>query len=661
MSAGAASVAEPAAAPAPLERYLTLQTGLDLLDQGLSIFDRDLRLVAWNKAYVRLLDFPPEMAYLGAPFESFIGYNARRGEYGPGDPDALVAERVAAARTFKPHEIERVRPDGRVLRIRGEPVPGHGFVTIYLDVTEQRRAERIIRDHNAELEARVAARTGELQRSEERVRLIMDSIPALVAYFDRRRIYAYLNRGYRDWFQVDTARPECVSAKHFLGASVYALVKPNVLRALAGETRSFEYELQTRDGQRRAVRTSLIPDHGPDGDVAGCFELTFDITEEKRSQALLARAHKLESLGHLTGGLAHDFNNILTVVIGNLAALADERPGDSALPEYVQPALDAARRGADLVRGLLSFARRQPLQAAAVHVGALVETVARLVRRSLPETLRLEVDVGDAPLWTWIDATLLEQALVNLVLNARDASGADGRISLRARAAHIDAAVAAPLQLSEGDCVRIEVEDNGSGMDEYTLAHLFEPFFTTKAPGHGTGLGMAVVYGFIKQSGGAIDVRSAPGRGTTVTVWLPAAEPPAPDAGSGEAGAGAHRAADRGLALLVDDDAQVRRAIRRSLLELGYVVLEADSGAEALKLLANTPGITLLLSDVVLGGEIGGSAVAQAARTQGQAGAVVLMSGNAPGDLPRLPGIPLLTKPFTSEQLDRAIEEGSPP
>jgi len=650
-----------AAAPAPLERYLTLQTGLDLLDQGLSIFDRDLRLVAWNKAYVRLLDFPEDMAYLGAPFESFIGYNARRGEYGPGDPDALVAERVAAARTFATHEIERVRPDGRVLRIRGEPVPGHGFVTIYRDVTEQRQAEQIIREHNAELEARVAARTGALQRSEERVRLIMDSIPALVAYFDRRRVYEYLNRGYRDWFLVDTARPECASAKRFLGEAVYAVVKPHVLRALAGETRSFEYELFTHEGQRRAVRTSLVPDHGPDGSVAGCFELTFDITEEKRSQALLARAHKLESLGHLTGGLAHDFNNILTVVIGNLAALADERPGDPALPEYVQPALDAARHGADLVRGLLSFARRQPLQAAAVHVGALVETVARLVRRSLPETLRLDVDAGDAPLWTWIDATLLEQALLNLVLNARDACGAEGRISLRARAAHIDAAIAAPLQLSEGDCVRIEVEDNGSGMDEYTLAHLFEPFFTTKAPGRGTGLGMAVVYGFIKQSGGAIDVRSSPGCGTTVTVWLPAAEPPSPDAGPDEPGAGTQRPADRGLALLVDDDAQVRRAIRRNLLELGYVVLEADSGAEALKLLANTPGITLLLSDVVLGGEIDGSAVARAARTQGQAGAVVLMSGNAPGDLPRFQGIPLLTKPFTSEQLDRAIGEGTPP
>ena len=653
------SVAAPA--PATLERYLTLQTGLDLLDQGLSIFDRDLRLVAWNRAYVRLLGFPDEMAYLGAPFQSFIGYNARRGEYGPGDPDALVAERVAAARSFKPHEIERVRPGGRVLHIRGEPVPGHGFVTLYSDVTEQRRAERIIRDHNAELEARVTARTAELQRSEKRVRLIMDAIPALVAYFDRNRRYEYLNRGYGDWFRVDTAHPEAASAKRFLGEAVYAVVKPHVLRALAGETRSFEYELESYGGQRRSVRTSLIPDRGPDGSVAGCFELTFDITEEKRSQALLARAQKLESLGHLTGGLAHDFNNILTVVIGNLAALADTRPEDPALPEYVQPALEAARRGADLVRGLLSFARRQPLQAAAVHVGALVETVARLVRRSLPETVRLEVDVGDVPLWTWIDATLLEQALLNLVLNARDASGPQGQIRLRARAARIETAVAAPLQLSAGNCVRIEVEDNGSGMDEHTLAHLFEPFFTTKPPGSGTGLGMAVVYGFIKQSGGAIDVRSAPGHGTTVSVWLPAADPPAADTAPDEAGGGARGPAIlRGLALLVDDDAQVRRVIRRSLLELGYAVLEADNGAEALKLLEHTPGITLLLSDVVMGGDIDGSAVAQAARAGGRTDAVVLMSGNAPGDLPRLAGVPLLTKPFTAEQLARAIEEGTP-
>ena len=649
----------PAPAPAPLERYLTLQTGLDLLDQGLSIFDGNLRLVAWNRAYVRLLGFTDDMAYLGAPFESFIGFNARRGEYGPGDPEQLVAERVAAARHFEPHEIERVRPDGRVLHIRGEPVPGHGFVTLYSDVTEQRRAELIIRRHNTELEDRVASRTAELQHSEERVRLIMDSIPALVAYFDHRRVYRYLNRGYHDWFRVDTSRPESVSARVFLGDAVYALIKPQVLRALAGEAQSMEYELQTSDARRLWVRTSLVPQRSAEGLIVGCFELTFDITQERRSQALLARAQKLDSLGRLTGGLAHDFNNILTVVIGNLAALAEARPADPALGEYVQPALDAARRGADLVRGLLSFARRQSLQAAAVHVGALLDTVARLVRRSLPETLRLDIDAGALPLWTWIDATLLEQALLNLVLNARDATGPEGRITLRARRAHIDVAEAAPLQLSAGDCVCIEVEDDGAGMDADTLAHLFDPFFSTKHPGRGSGLGMAVVYGFIKQSGGAIDVRSAPGRGTTVSVWLPATEP-AP--GDGAAGAEAARtpAPSMGLALLVDDDAQVRRVIRRSLLELGYSVLEADDGASALSLLEHTPGIALLLSDVVMPGGVDGLAVARAARKDGRAGAVVLMSGYAPGDLALQADFPMLTKPFSTAQLAQAIQEGTP-
>ncbi|HVR50597.1 MAG TPA: PAS-domain containing protein, partial [Pseudorhodoferax sp.] len=408
-------------ASAPLARYQTLQAGLDLLDRGLSIFDRDLKLVAWNRAYLRLLGFPEAMGYLGAPFESFIAYNAQRGDYGPGNAAALVAERVAAARAFRAHEIERTRPNGQVLRIRGEPVPGHGFVTLYSDVTAERQAEATIRAHTEELETRVAERTAELQRSEQRVRLVMDSIPALVGFFDAGRTYRYLNRAYHAWFGVDTRVPAQVSARTFLGDAVYAGVRPRVLRALRGQAQSFEYELQTAQGERRTVRTSLVPERASDGSVSGCFELTFDITEERRAQVLLARAHKLESLTHLTGGLAHDFNNILTVVIGNLDALARSRPEDSATQEYVLPALGAARRGADLVKGLLSFARRQPLEAHSVSVGALLATVAGLVRRVLPEGLRLEIEADSEPLWTWIDPTLLEQALINMVLNARDA------------------------------------------------------------------------------------------------------------------------------------------------------------------------------------------------------------------------------------------------
>ena len=210
----------PSDTAAPLARYQTLQAGLDLLDQGLSIFDSELRLVAWNRAYLQLLEFPEAMGFVGAPFASFIGFNARRGEYGPGDPARQVAERVQAAQTFAPHEIERTRPDGRVLRIRGEPVPGHGFVTLYTDITAQRQAEDAVRAHNTELEARVVERTAELQRSEQRVRLVMDSIPALVGFFDARRVYQYLNRGYHDWFRVDTGAPAQASARAFLGDAV---------------------------------------------------------------------------------------------------------------------------------------------------------------------------------------------------------------------------------------------------------------------------------------------------------------------------------------------------------------------------------------------------------------------------------------------------------
>ncbi|RCW72655.1 hybrid sensor histidine kinase/response regulator [Pseudorhodoferax soli] len=647
-------------ASAPLARYLTLQAGLDLLDRGLSIFDRDLRLVAWNRAYLKLLDFPEAMGYVGAPFESFIAYNAQRGDYGPGNAAALVAERVAAARAFRAHEIERTRPGGQVLRIRGEPVPGHGFVTLYSDVTAERHAEATIRAHTEQLEARVAERTAELQRSEHRMRLVMDSIPAAVGFFDAGRTYRYLNRAYHDWFRVDTSAPDRASARAFLGDAVYAGVRPRVLRALRGQAQSFEYELQTAHGERRIVRTSLVPERARDGSVSGCFELTFDITEERRAQVLLARAHKLESLTHLTGGLAHDFNNILTVVIGNLDALARSQPEDAATQEYVLPALGAARRGADLVKGLMSFARRQPLEAHSVSVGALLATVAGLVRRVLPEALQLEIDTGSEPLWTWIDPTLLEQALINMVLNARDACeslGPQARIRLRACATRIDAAAAAPLQLSPGDAIRIDVQDNGIGMDAHTLAHLFEPFFTTKRGGRGTGLGMAVVYGFIKQSGGAVDARSAPGEGTTVSVWLPAAQAPA-EAPRQERPAARAAPRQRGLALLVDDDAQVRRVVRRNLLELGYVVLEAEHLAEARKLLAATPDIALVLTDLVMAGPLDGVQLARAARDSRCAKAVVIMTGNVPDDWPRDAGSPLLRKPFTTEQLAAAIEQG---
>jgi len=649
-------------------RYESLRAALDLIDQGFTLIDQDLRFVAWNKTFLRLLDFPPEMGYVGAPFESFMRFNAERGEYGSGDSQGYIDERMRAARAFAPHEFERIRPNGTVVHIRGMPVPGHGFITLYSDITAQRNAERQIRENSALLETRVTERTAELRRGEAQMRLITDSIPALIGYFDRDRIYRYINRGYHDWFGLDTSKPEAVSAREFLGAATYAGIRPNVTRAMAGAAVSFECEMALSRGRRVIARTTLIPEIAADGSVAGCFELSFDVTEQKRAQEMLVKAQKMEALGQLTGGLAHDFNNILTVIIGNLSALTDARAGDPAVAEFVEPAVDAARRGAELIKALMSFSRNQPLEARAADVAPLVASVARMVRRSLPESLRLDVDTGHTALWAWIDADQLQNALLNLIFNARDATPAPGgRIALHASAQALDGAAATALQVEPGRYVRIEVSDNGSGMDSPTLARMFEPFFTTKRPGLGTGLGLAMVYGFARQSGGATIARSAPGQGTTVSMWLPATDPatdPAPDALAPTDFSeltdmtNDSTPRERGLALLVDDDAEVRRVVRRSLLELGFAVIEAENGAEAMQMLDQTPGIVLLLSDVVMPGSVDGRTLAAHARTHCAVPRVVLMSGFAP-DLIQPTDVPMLAKPFTRMQLAALLDGGA--
>ncbi len=642
-------------------RYESLRAALDLIDQGFTLIDRHLRLVAWNKTFLRLLDFPPEMGYVGAPFESFMRFNAERGEYGLDDPHVHIDARMRAARAFVAHEIVHTRPNGTVLLVRGVPVPGHGFVTLYSNITAQTNAERQIREHTALLETRVAERTAELRRSEAQMRLITDSIPALIAYFDRDRVYRYINRGYHEWFGLDTANPGAVSAGEYLGAGTDADIRDNVARALAGEAVTFEYETAIVGGRRVTARTTLIPEIAGDGSVAGCFELTFDISEQRRAQEMLIQAQKMEALGQLTGGLAHDFNNILTVIIGNLSALNDARGSDETVAEFVGPAVDAARRGAELIKGLLSFSRKQPLEAQAADVVQLIASVGRLVRRSLPENLQLDIDAGDVPLWAWIDPHQLQNSLLNLILNARDAIQApaqsQGQIGVHASAQALDEARAAVLQVEPGDYVRIEVSDNGTGMDAQTLARVFEPFSTTKRSGLGTGLGMAMVYGFIKQSGGAIGIRSTAGQGTTVSLWLPASEVsselqlPADLADEEPRG-------DHGLALLVEDDPEVRKVVRRSLLELGFAVIEAENGSEAMQILDQTPGIALLLSDVVMPGGIDGRVLAAHARERRGVPRVVLMSGYAP-DLGQPTGVPMLGKPFTRMQLAALLAEAS--
>ncbi len=653
-----------------------LGAGLDLLDQGVTVFDADLRMVAWNETFLRLLDFPESLARQGVSFEDFIRYNAERGDYGPGDPARQIAERVARAKSFQPHVTERVRPNGQILSIRGFPLPYQGFITVYTDITGQRHSQEQIARHQAELEEHIRSRTealtranaeltaaiesnkaitAALQRSEQRLREITDAIPAAIAYFDNEWVYRYANKGYAEWFGWSAREVEGRRIRDVIGQDVFAIVAPWVTRALAGERVSYEYTMTGRDGTPVQARSTLVPDIA-DGRVIGCYVHSVDVTESRRTQAALAQAQKMEAIGQLTGGLAHDFNNMLTVVIGNLVALKENHPDDPLTENFVEPAMLAANRGAELIRRLLGFARRQPLEPRPLEVNELILGMSKLIRRSLPGTIAVSTASREPCLVAMVDAHQLENALLNLALNARDAMPNGGELRIESSQEHLDARAAADLEVPPGDYVQIAVSDNGMGMDGSTLARVFEPFFTTKQFGMGSGLGMSMVYGFVKQSGGGVRIRSRQARGTTVALLLPSvAESDQPEALPALAAPLDESGLAGKLVLLAEDDADVRTVVRMQLAELGCAVVEAENGAEAADMVENIPAIALVISDVVMPGTMDGRALARFVRRFRPELPMVLMSGYADAGEGGDPSLPLLAKPFSRDKLLAAL------
>ena len=415
-----------------------LQTGLDLLNQGLTVFNEDLELVAWNQTFFSLLEFPQHFARVGMPFAEFLRYNALRGEYGEGDIDELVRERIGWAKTFEPHYAERVRPNGKVLAVRGEPLPGKGFITLYTDITAQRRFEQMLREQNQLLEERVQERKRDLQASaealrssERRLRVITDAIPALIAYCDAERRYRFANLGYARWFGMSK---EAIVGRHIrevAGEEVYAITAPHLDRLFATRQQvSYEYS-RVQGGRTEYARSTVLPERGPDGAMLGFFVLSQDITEQRRTQAVLAQAQKMEAVGQLTGGIAHDFSDLLADIIGRLTALREKLGAHPAADELLPPALDSARQGMELVQRLLLFSRQRTIEDTTADVGATVAGMQALLRRSLPPNIRLDIDAPEAPIWATADPVALESALLALALNARDAMPQGGELRLR--------------------------------------------------------------------------------------------------------------------------------------------------------------------------------------------------------------------------------------
>lgn len=602
-----------------------IEAGLHLLDQGITVFNSDLKMVAWNKPFLRLLDLPASLAFVGADFESFIRYNAERGEYGEGDVEAQIRVRVDAARNTKPHNFERTRPDGQILRIHGEPLPHRGFITLYTDVTDQRRYENLIKDQNAELEQRVIQRTEALRRSESQMRLITDTIPALIAYFDSTQIYRYANLGYCNWFGKTADEVIGNSIHNIIGIRAQDSVKHHIARALSGEQVTYEYAM-IRNGEKVYARSILVPEIDHTGLVVGCFVLSFDISEQKRMQAALVQAQKMEAIGQLSSGIAHDFNNLLTIVVGNLSILKEQANANPAILNLVEPALEAGKRGAQLVQRLLSFSRQQPLRPTIINIRNLIEDIIPLLQRSLSSRITLSLEFNQEPLIARIDAHQLENALLNLAVNARDAMPDGGSLTIHAQRVSLDEAGCREYDVVQGDFIRIDVSDSGAGMEPEIQARIFEPFFTTKDFGRGSGLGLSMIYGFAKQSGGDISVMSEPDNGTTMSLVLPVYdEIPEEDIPASQTDTLVSRSGQ--LVLLVEDDPDVRQVIRNQLLDLGHPVLEADNSAHALELIRNINDIMIVITDVIMPGSRNGREMARDAKTLRPNLHIVIMSG----------------------------------
>jgi PAS domain S-box-containing protein len=620
-----------------------------ITDYAIYMLDREGDVTSWNPGARRFKGYEAD-EIIGRHFSTFYT-EAERSQNVP-------AQALAEAERTGRFECEgwRVRKDGMhfwahvvIDAIRSPEGALVGFAKITRDLTERRAAETKLRE------------------SVEQFRLLVQSVTDYAIYMlDAGGHVASWNTGAQ---HIKGYAPEEIIGRHF--SDFYteadrAAGLPQIGLETATRNGRWEHEGQRvrKDGTAFWAHVVIDAIRDDAGKLLGFAKVTRDITERREAEAALQaaqvtmiRSQKLEAIGQLTGGVAHDFNNLLQVISGNLQLLRKDIAGNARAEMLVQSALGGVARGSKLASQLLAFARRQPLEPRVVNAGRLIKNMDEMLRRALGGEIEVETVVAGG-LWnSLIDPDQLENAVLNLAINARDAMNGEGRLTIEASNAYLDDEyVRQHDELSAGQYVMIAVTDTGAGIPPDILERVYEPFFTTKAEDKGTGLGLAMVYGFLKQSGGHVKIYSEIGAGTTVKLYFPrevAAEDTLVGVPSGEVQGGEE------TILVVEDDDEVREVAVSMLTELGYRVVKARDAASALVVVESGIPIDLIFTDVMMPGSLRSPDFARKAKERLPSVAVLFTSGytqNAIVHGGRLdPGVELLAKPYTREALARKI------
>ncbi|MEP7381268.1 MAG: PAS domain S-box protein [Gemmatimonadota bacterium] len=641
MSSETPETPAPAAPPWYHDAEQLARRVLESTSDGIAVYDRDLRYRFWNHAMAERTGVTAEDLYGRVCFEIFphirdeglIAYleRALEGERVQ-SPDYHYLSPFNGAEGWATTRFEPYRDDtGAII----------GVIAQSRDTTARRRAAET------------------MERNESQFRTIIESASEIVSILDRSGIMRYASPALSPtvgWAPEEAIGRNPIDRVHPDDRSRVLEAFRETLR-LPGKTHRVQYRSQHSNGSWRTLLSStrnLLDDPS----VNGIVVTSRDVTDWVELQVRLQQSQRIEAVGRLAGGVAHDFNNLLTVISGNAQALLAARQLPEALREEMDEIAQAADRAATLTRQLLAFSRQQVLQPRVLDLNEVLRGIWTLVQHLVGESVVLELRAAESLGAVTADPVQVEQVLINLAVNARDAMPDGGRLVIETAVVTADARFARQHEpMPAGEYIRLQVRDSGSGMDETTRARVFDPFFTTKALGHGTGMGLPTVYGIVKQSGGYIWIESALGTGTTITIYLPQSAPAErvtpPPLSARELRRGSE------TILVAEDEELVRAMARRTLERAGYRVLEASNGVEALAAAATLgEELDLLLTDIVMP-EMGGRELAATLRRERPSLRILFMSGytqERESHLSAGEGIShFLHKPFTLHELRERV------